>query len=96
MRAEESKRATDRLPDLSRTRAALVAFDEYHAREVPMDTNAAAVAYFDELDRLAEAVGEAFGLDTADRNDPATCRQCVRPGPFVRNAVAEWERQNPA
>lgn len=51
------------------------------------------------LDRLAEAVGYAYGLDTSDRNSVETCRQCVRPGPkipapgcelsFVRRMVAD-------
>jgi hypothetical protein len=34
----------------------------------------------DKTDALAEAVGIAYGLDTADRNDPETCRTCIRPG----------------
>jgi len=76
--------------NMSRTHAALQAYDEAHAREVPLETNAEALAYFDELDRLAEAVGEAFGLDTADRNSLETCCQCVRPGPFVREMVEKW------
>jgi hypothetical protein len=82
------------LPNLSRTATALAAYDEMHARIVPMETNAEAMAYFEELDRLAEAVGKAYGLDTSDRNDYETCLQYVRPGPFVRRMVAEWERQN--
>ena len=49
---------------------------------------------------LAVAVGEAFGLDTADRNNTADCKALVRPGsrfprpgfpePFVRNLVRVW------
>lgn len=77
--------------NLQRTRDALVAYDAFHAKDVPLDTNTEASAYFAELDRLAEAVGEAFGLDTADRNSLETCRQCVRPGPFVRRMVKAWE-----
>jgi hypothetical protein len=48
-----------------------------------------------------EAVGIAFGLDTADRNSMDTCKSGIRPGnkipapgcelSFVRKAVAKWE-----
>lgn len=40
--------------------------------------------------RLGEAVGEAFGHDTADFNSMDTCRGCVRPGSWLR-AVVEGE-----
>jgi hypothetical protein len=79
------------IPNMARTKAALEAYDAEHARPVPMDTKGEAKAYFDGLDRLAQAVGEAYGLDTADRNNLDTCRECVRPGPFVRRMVALWE-----
>lgn len=58
----------------------------------------------DELDRLGEAVGLAFGQDTADRNNVDDCAGLVRPGPktppagarpsFVRRMVAEWEARS--
>jgi hypothetical protein len=54
-------------------------------------------------ERLGEAVGIAFGLDTADRNSLETCRGCIRPGhripgpgeelSFVRRMVAQWEAE---
>lgn len=92
-------------PDLTRTAAALAAYDE-HDQNVPDLTrlsNDACVEWLDENDRLARAVGVAFGLDTSDRNDPGDCAELLRPGPppgggreesFVRRMVREWrERQ---
>ena len=93
------------LPDLSRTRDAIVAYDEADAR---FDTDhilslslIACHIAMQELGTLAEAVGAAYGEDTKDRNDPATCCQLVRPGrvvpgpgfeeSFVRRMVREWE-----
>lgn len=81
---------TKTLPNLARTEAALAAYDaKWGSGYDP---------YQD--DPLAVAVGEAFGLDTADRNDPETCKACVRPGPreprpgyglsFVRRMVRSW------
>ena len=85
--------------DFTRTRAALAEFD--------LKVNAAWNALFamsnDELTsghvyqvenierRLGKAVGHAFGLDTADRNRMSTCEGCVRPGPWLRRLVADWE-----
>lgn len=37
----------------------------------------------DLIGRLAEDVGWAFGLDTAEINNVDTCRWCVRPGPPI-------------
>lgn len=81
-----------RFPDLTRTAAALAAFDAAHG---PHDSGYGT--------DLAKAVGEAFALDTADRNDPSTAKM-VRPGPrvprggdadlsFVRRLVRKWEAQ---
>lgn len=93
------------LPDLSRTAAAIEAYDAYDAAFQPERmTNDAALAGFAKLDALAEAVGLAFGLDTADRNSVETCRQCIRPGhkvpgpgcerSFVRRMVALWRERS--
>jgi len=82
-------------PDLTRTAAALAAFDAAHG---PHDPG------FDSP--LAAAVGDAFALDTADRNDPATAAT-VRPGPrvprggdadlsFVRRLVRDFQNQETA
>ena len=82
------------LPDLTRTAEALAAFDAVHGPHDPgHDTE------------LARAVGVAFGLDTADRNDPETCAVLVRPGPreprggdadlsFVRRMVRLHENRH--
>lgn len=79
--------------NLQRTADALVAFDAAHG---PRDPG------FDSP--LAKAVGVAYGLDTADINDPETCAACVRPGAreplggeadlsFVRRMVKHWRSQ---
>lgn len=97
------------LPDLSRTAAAIEAFDK-HSAEFTVDrilrlTNREADQQLAKLEELAEAVGIAYGLDTADRNDPKTCAQCIRPGEavpangepvsFVRRMLADWKSQPP-
>jgi len=93
------------LPDLARTRAAISAYDALDARisvdEVCGRERDGAAKMLDDLEALGEAVGAAFGEDTKDRNDPETCRRCVRPGPavpqpgaelsFVRRMVKAWE-----
>lgn len=78
-------------PNLARTEAALAAYDAHWGDDYDPYQE----------DRLAVAVGTAFGLDTADRNDPKTCKTCVRPGPrtpqpgwplsFVRRMVRSWK-----
>ena len=87
--------------DLSRTAAAIIAYDAFDATydNATHMTCDEAIAWFDELEQLGEAVGIAFGLDTADRNSMDTCKACVRPGPkvpapgfatsFVRRMVAK-------
>jgi len=95
----------ERLPDLSRTLAALKAHDE----RLPLLMKAMDAARTDadlrkvlaDIEQLEEAVGSAFGLDTSDRNNPEDCRKLCRPGPavpppgqelsFVRRMVAEWQ-----
>jgi hypothetical protein len=80
-------------PNLTRTAAALEAFDAAHD---PQDPG------FDS--ELAKAVGVAFGLDTSDRNNPEDCAALVRPGSreprggdvdlsFVRRMVRAFNEQ---
>lgn len=82
---------------LGRTIEALLAYDAYLATnpygigvDGVCDTNEQVYAVKAEEDRLAQAVGEAFGLDTADRNNLDTCRSCVRPGPWLRGLVSAY------
>jgi len=81
------------LPDLTRTSEALAAFD---AVMEPYDSGYGT--------DLAKAVGVAFGLDTADRNNQDDCAALIRPGPrepqggeadlsFVRRMVRQWKVQ---
>ncbi len=66
--------------DLTRTRAALAALDLFGLamdQAVTIAECRVAVASYDAA-RLA--VGEAFALDTADRNDPKTAREFVAHG----------------
>lgn len=81
-------------PNLTRTVAALAAFDAAHEPGDPGDPDGP----------LARAVGEAYGLDTIDRNNPKTCIDCVRPGArepiggdanlsFVRKMVRSFHEQ---
>lgn len=88
---EPVKKPAPDWPDLSRTAEALAAYDR---------------AYYDptveprELDDLGAEVGQAFALDTADRN-PAEVACYVRPGPphqrggasWLRKSVARWQKQ---
>ncbi len=55
--------------NLDRTRAAIAAYDAKWGDNYDPSQGCP----------LAVAVGEAFGLDTADRNDPATCKALIRP-----------------
>lgn len=92
------------LPDLSRTAAALDAFDEADARFTPEAvhsmTTAESLAAMKELDVLAAKVGRCYGLDTADRNSLTDCADLVRPNSrhsagesFVRRMVEQWRNQ---
>lgn len=80
-------------PNLTRTAAALAAFDAAHG---PHDPG------FDSP--LAEAVGVAYGIDTADRNNSDDCAALIRPGPreplggdadlsFVRRMVRAFKEE---
>ena len=93
--------------DLTRTAAALDAYDDYYDNHWSKElgaakTHAEATAVMKKEADLGQAVGIAFGLDTADRNSMDTCKQCVRPGTknpplgyqesWLRKIVAEWRK----
>lgn len=102
--------APTELPDLSRTAVALEAHDRaLEALRSAADQSIGIHrlrALDAEVDRLAAVVGAAYGLDTADRNDPQTCADHIRPGPptpppgatlsFVRRMVTQWREQSGA
>ncbi len=81
------------LPDLTRTIKAIEAYDK-----------AADASDLEALEALGESVGEAFGLDTSDRNNLNDCKQLIRPGPkvpgsgyelsFVRRMVELWRKEH--
>lgn len=76
----------------ARTRAALQAFDHYTEHVWEQSTCRNFEANDAERNRLARAVGRAFGEDTADVNSPDTCESCVRPGDVRRFLVHEsWK-----
>lgn len=61
-------------PDLTRTVAALAAYDVIDAEIADDMTESAATDFFARLDVAKKAIGDAFALDTADRNDPEVAR----------------------
>lgn len=81
--------------DLTRTAAALRAFDEAVLAEEavldgPLEGKAcvdALIAASRHVEACAVAVGEAFALDTADRNPLGTARS-LRPNGWLRSLVA--------
>lgn len=91
------------LPDLSRTAAAIEEYDRFDAAfNTDGMSQDEVLAQFAKLESFGEAVGIAFGLDTADRNSMDTCKGCIRPGfkvpgpgqelSFVRRMVAQWKQ----
>ena len=88
------------LPDLSRTKAAIEAYDTFDAAATMSGSQDEVLAELAELERLGKEVGRAFGLDTADRNNVRDCEMYIRPGnktppagfqlSFVRRMVARW------
>lgn len=78
--------------DLSRTKAALEAFDkldaEYDATVDGME-NEEALAFLNRIEAAAKAVGEAFADDTKDRN-PRDAALLVRPGAWIRRLVEKY------
>jgi hypothetical protein len=91
------------IPDLSRTKAALEVYDAFDSEFDAEGSQDDVLAEFAELERFGKAVGRAFGLDTADRNNVDDCERCIRPGnkvppagmqlSFVRRMVERWEEQ---
>ena len=77
----------------TKTRAALDAYDTYVDQVWSVGDNSNFGRNFDKLEaereRLARAVGRAFGEDTADVNSPETCERCVRPGDVRRFLIKE-------
>lgn len=87
--------------NLERTKKAIEVYDayadDYRVQGLAMSPEQQEIA-LDHLERLGEAVGEAYGMDTAGQNDPQTCKDLIRPGPkvpgpgqelsFVRRMVA--------
>jgi hypothetical protein len=97
--------------NLKRTAAAIDAYDKVDG-EVGRVMNLARAdrgnpdcldGLFEERERLAEAVGAAYGEDTKGLNDPVTCRAMIRPGSkvpplgaeesFVRRMVRLWREE---
>lgn len=82
--------------DLGRTRQALTEYDtfmatnpyQFEADDPQIEASFQRVQA--EENRLAHAVGEAFGHDTADRNNFETCQKCVRPDVWLRNLVTRY------
>jgi hypothetical protein len=102
------QKPTTEYPPLPKTLAALQQYDkravELHKELLGASTSGEVMAICEELDRLAEKVGAAYGEETSDRNNPETCRKHVRPGPppalfpeaelsLVRKMVAQWQEQ---
>ena len=100
---QDKQRQLRELPDLSRTAMAIEEYDKYHDKFKVMPTDRNLGKAVGKLERLAEAVGGAFGLDTIDRNDPQTCKDHIRPGfanpppgyelSFVRRMIKKWKEQ---
>jgi hypothetical protein len=97
-----------KLPDLSRTAAAINAYDQavavYEAYASKHPNDAEDEHLYKNVESCEATVGAAYGEDTKDRNDPETCAKLVRPGPkepspgeelsFVRRMVAKWKEQD--
>lgn len=79
------------LPDLTRTAAALALYDMIgdeidRARDITDDM-------IDHYESARRRVAVAYGLDTADRNNPADCAASLADPTglrFVRRMVAQW------
>ena len=61
-------------PDLTRTIAALAAYDTIEREFADGLTQDEATALFERSDAAKADIGDAFALDTADRNEPAVAR----------------------
>jgi len=84
---------------LPRTAAALARYDaqlpELTAVLEAAITGGSIYGVMNLINQLGAEVGEAFGEDTADRNDPAACRALVRPDLWLRNLVAKYGTDQP-
>lgn len=69
--------------DLTRTAAALYAYDAEACLPLPDDFKQA-WAKINRKDQLAREVGRAYGLDTAHINNVAVCEALIRPGNLLR------------
>lgn len=72
-----------------KTREALAVFNAHDAKLLTLTTNDEVFAWMAENDRLARAVGRAFGEDTNYINSPDICESCVRPGTWLDNTIAK-------
>jgi len=88
--ASDLRAGSSGLPDLSRTAAAIEAFDVVDAEfEAYMSGESGdpeierTKDLFRRMEEAGAAVGLAYGEDTRDRNSPETCEGVVRPGPAV-------------
>lgn len=81
------------VPNLDRTVIAMKAYDDY---KIDWDNHSTLLQQITEHEALADAVGIAFGLDTADRNIFEDCAKFVKPGrcqstdSFIRRMIALW------
>lgn len=82
------------IKDLTRTEAALAAWDKHNDNPPSLDpdteTNASWTKWLTELESLGENVGRHFGFDTADRNNLHDCSQLIRPNKWLRDLIADW------
>ena len=78
--------------NLARTKVALEVSDalnaEYH-RKINALGDTESLAFLGRVEAAEKAVGEAFALDTADRNNHDVAAQ-TRPGPWLRRLVEEY------
>lgn len=94
------------LPSLAKTALAIDAYDaaiDALANTIDSMPYTAIDAVEVEIERLARAVGEAFGEETRDRNNAAFCADVIRPGSrfpptgeelsFVRRMVNQWREE---
>lgn len=71
--------------NLTRTAQALETYDRHNYSGMVESES-----FYDERERLAKAVGEAFALDTADRNRPETARLMHPADPWLRALVVKY------
>lgn len=79
---------TDEWPDLTRTAAAVDAYDAARAAYTGASSHDGAL--FAEMARADRAVRESFAADTADRNDRETALMVAPRDPWLRRLIATW------